>query len=55
MTNTHLQELIAPWFEKIPIETAVIELRKSASGTFSNQGAINSCRWVLVIVFQFPY
>ena len=41
--------------EHTPIAVAVIELRKFASGTFSNQGAINSCRWVLVIVFQFPY
>jgi hypothetical protein len=40
--------------ENIPMATAVIVLRKKASGTFSNQGAINFCKWVSVMVFLFP-
>ena len=41
--------------ERMPIDEAVIALRKKASGTFSNQGVISSCRCVLLMVFQFPY
>ena len=44
MKQTHLQELVMPWFESMPDATLVSALTATAIGVGSNQGITNSCR-----------